>query len=217
MKIFRIFDELLRSRRATNPVLLVIGAAACYSIYGVAAGFFQGGTQIAVAMMKVPLIIFASVVLCVPSLYVFATLAGAEFSGRAFASALTGFCGIAALILLALMPVTWLFSVSTLSLGFVVWMHLFAWIAALAFGRQFLLLIPGVTRAAIGLWLTMLFLVALQMTTYVRPVLWRAPGAPLFEREKKSFFTHLHEVGQWKPEAVTSRTRAASAQPAPLR
>lgn len=122
------------------------------------------------AMMKIPIIIFASVLLCVPSLYV----------------------------------------------GFVVWMHILAWLAALAFGRQFLASITGVTRPAIGLWLTMLLLVTLQMTTYVRPVLWRNAGEPLFQREKKSFFRHVHEVGQWEPAAATP-TPAASAAGAPRR
>jgi hypothetical protein len=106
------------------------------------------------------------------------------------------------LFLLALMPVIWLFSVSTLSLGFVVWLHILVWIIALVFGRQFLVRSAAAARSTIGLWLVLLFIVSLQMTTYVRPVLWRGSGEPMFASGKQSFFGHLEEVFDWKaPQA----------------
>jgi hypothetical protein len=61
-------------------------------------------------------------------------------------------------------------------------------------------------RGALNVWLILLFIVSLQMTTYVRPILWRAPGAPLFATEKKSFFAHLGEVVDWKPPAKAQST-----------
>jgi hypothetical protein len=94
--------------------------------------------------------------------------------------------------------VIWLFSVSTLSLTFVVWLHLFSWLVALAFGQRFLVSAVGANRAA-GLWLVLVLLVSLQMTTYLRPVLWRDAGQPLFAREKLSFFSHFAQVTDWKP------------------
>ena len=68
-----------------------------------------------------------------------------------------------------------------------------------------------------GLWVTILFLVTLQMTTYLRPILWRAPGQPLFEAEKKSFFSHLHDVSEWKPKPATTPIRAGAAAREPRR
>lgn len=201
MNVFRSLDELLRRRDGVvtaHPFTLLIGAIGCYVLYGVAAGFFQGGWSLAMATLKVPLIIVASLVLCLPSLYVFSGLGGAELTPRAFATTVAGFAGITGLILLALMPVIWLFSVSTLSLWFVVWLHLIVWIIALVFGRQFLVRSASTARATIGLWLFLLFIVSLQMTTYVRPVLWRASDAPLFETGKQSFFAHLGDVLDWK-------------------
>ena len=202
MTVLRSLDELLKRRDGgitAHPFALLAGAIGCYVLYGLASGFFQGGWSIALAVWKIPLIIAASLALCLPSFYVFTGLSGAEFSPRAFATTVAGFAGITGLILLALMPVIWLFSVSTISLAFVVWLHLFAWITALIFGRQFLVRASGKGQATIGLWLVLLFIVSLQMTTYVRPVLWRGANEPVFATAKHSFFMHFAQVHDWKP------------------
>jgi hypothetical protein len=201
MTFFAALDDLLRRRDTRRPFALFLGALFCYLVYGVAAGFFQGGPQIAVTLLKVPLIILGSLALCVPSLYVFTALSGAELDAGGFARALAGFAGIAGLILIALMPVVWLFSVSTISLGFVVFLHIFSWLVALAFGWQFLVGAFGKASRAAALWLVLVLIVSLQMTTYLRPVLWRDAGQPLFAREKLSFFSHLGEVAKWEPPA----------------
>lgn len=199
MNVLRSLDELLKHRDGTvtgHPFALLIGAIGCYVVYGVASGFFQGGWSLAMTTLKVPLIIVASLVLCLPSLYVFAGLSGIELSPRAFASVVAGFAGIMGLILIALMPVIWLFSVSTLSIGFVVWLHLFAWITALVFGRQFLQRSEA-KGFTVGLWLVLLFVVSLQMTTYVQPVLWRADDEPFFAMKKESFLQHYGGLFKW--------------------
>jgi len=202
MNMFRSLDQLLRNpdeSHTLNPFALLAGAILCYVLYGIASGFFQGGWSIALAVMKVPLIILGSLALCVPSLYVFTALSGADYTPRSFFSALAGFCGVAGLMLLALMPVIWLFSVSTFSLGFVVWLHVMVWLVTLAFAQRYLARTAVVARGAITVWMILLFFVSLQMTTYVRPVLWRATDEPLFAKEKISFFGHVSEIAEWRP------------------
>ena len=209
MNVFRSLDQLLKRRDAgvdAHPFALLTGAILCYALYGLAAGFFQGGWSLALATWKIPLIIVASLALCLPSLYVFMGLSGSELSPTVLAKIISGFAGITGLILLALMPIIWLFSVSTLSLGFVVWLHLLVWMIALVFGRQFLVRSAANARSTTGLWLVLLFIVSLQMTTYVRPVLWRADGEPLFANTKQSFFGHLGDVFDWKaPKAQAKK------------
>jgi len=212
MNMFRSLDQLLRrpnDSEGLNPVALLLGAILCYALYGVASGFFQGGWGIGLAVMKIPLIILGSMALCVPSLYVFTALSGADYTPRSFASAIAGFCGVAGLLLLALMPVIWLFSVSTISLAFVVWLHITVWLVTLFFAHRFLARTAPGARGAIGVWLFLLFFVSLQMTTYVRPVLWRRADEPLFATEKKSFFGHLDEVARWRinPTPTTDASR----------
>ncbi len=196
-KMLSAMDALLRGREgepSAHPVMLLAGALGCYVLYAGAAGFFQGGGAIGLAVLKIPLIILGSIALCIPSYYVFTALAGAEYSPRGFGSALAGFCGVAGLLLLALMPVIWLFSVSTISITFVVWLHVIAWMLTLLFARRYLDGTAPRARVAIGIWLVLLFFVSLQVTTYARPVLWRAPGDPLFARGKLSFLGHFDRL-----------------------
>lgn len=200
------FNELLvqplavveRSRhdRSRVPLRLFAGSFAGYALYGLAAGFFQGGEQILIAALKAPLILALTMLLCAPSLYVFGALAGARWTARSFLAVLAGFAGILSLLLAALLPISWLFSVSSRYLGSVVWLHVALWLIALAVGWRFL----GRALAASGargmvLWLLLFALVSLQAATFLRPVLWRDPGAPLFQAgEKMSFFEHLGKV-----------------------
>ncbi len=120
-------DELLRrpqailhrQRRDGQSLLyLAAGAFLCCVLYGAASGVFQGGGQILVAALKAPLIILVSLALCAPSFYVLSSLAGIEVSPRWLAATLVGLAGMLGLLLVALMPVSWLFSVSSRSLAF---------------------------------------------------------------------------------------------------
>ncbi|HJQ37053.1 MAG TPA: hypothetical protein VKB93_07935 [Thermoanaerobaculia bacterium] len=202
MTVLRSLDELLKRRDGgitAHPFALLAGAIGCYVLYGLASGFFQGGWSIALAVWKIPLIIAGSLALCLPSLYVFTGLSGAELSARRLGALVAEFAGITGLILLALMPVIWLFSASTLSLPFVVWLHVFVWLTALYFGQQHLFRAAGKAHGTILLWLVLLLLVSMQMTTYVRPVLWRRADEPLFAKAKQSFLTHFDQVHEWKP------------------
>jgi hypothetical protein len=103
------------------------------------------------------------------------------------------------------MPVIWLFSVSTISLTFVVWLHILVWITTLLFAHGFLRRAVPQAKDVVVVWLFLLFFVSLQMTTYVRPVLWRAPGDPLFAAEKQSFFSHFEEVTKWEATKTAAR------------
>jgi hypothetical protein len=79
--------------------------------YGLAAGFFQGDQQILVSALKILLVVAASLLLCLPSLYVFAVLAGAQLTVRTFFTAVLGFAGRLSLLGFAMLPIVWLFSV----------------------------------------------------------------------------------------------------------
>jgi hypothetical protein len=200
-------DQLLRdpevaARRACQPPGIartfrwIALALAALAIYGLAAGSFQGGTTLLLAALKAPLIVLGSVALCTPSLFVFGTLAGSRVKPRGLIAALAGFTLVLALVMLGLVPVAWLFSVSSKSLGFVVFLHLMVWLVALILAHRHLrLLLNGVGGlATAGMWPLLLLVVALQMTTYLRPVLERAPGDPVFAGGKMSFLQHIAKI-----------------------
>ena len=171
------------------------GSLGCCALYGAGSGFFAGGAQIGIAAVKLPLIVMWTAVLCLPSLYVFGLLAGAELTRARFIVTLTGFIGMLALVLVGLLPIEWLFSVSTRSLAFVVWLHLALWGIAVVFGARFLCAaLPEMPIGAVVLWLILFCVVCFQVTTLMRPTLWRGPDAPLIEQGKLFFLDHFIDV-----------------------
>jgi hypothetical protein len=200
-------DELLRQpeagfarARAGAPVRawslrVIAGALGCWSLYGAGSGFFAGGWQIALAALKAPLIVAGSALLCVPSLYVFGLLAGAPLTRARFAVTLTGFVGMPALVMAGLLPIEWLFSVSTQSLAFVVWLHLALWTIAMVFGTRFLrAAMPEVPAGALMLWVVLFCLVSFQVTTFMRPTLWREPNEAVLAQGKLFFLDHFKQA-----------------------
>jgi hypothetical protein len=178
------------------PARLMAGALACFVLYGVAAGFFAGGASLLLAAFKVPLIILLTFLLCVPSLYVFGAMAGAEWTGRRFLTLLSGFAATLGLLLVALLPISWLFSVSSRYLASAVWLHFFLWALALIFGWRFLdvALRESGSKNGLFLWLVLFLLVSMQVATVVRPVLVWEEGSALFVQGKMFFLEHLGRV-----------------------
>jgi hypothetical protein len=207
-------DELLRrptlllersGRAGPLPVLqLVVGAVVCCAAYGAASGFFQGGGQILVAALKAPLIVLGSLLLCLPSLYVLASLAGVEVSPRWIAVTAGGLAGMLGLLLAAVLPIAWLFSASSSSLGFMIFIHVVVWTFTLGFGLRFLLRAARARGAfSLFLWTLLLLVVSLQVASQLRPVLWRPAEMALFAPRKAFFLEHLGRIvtGKEGPQA----------------
>jgi hypothetical protein len=91
-----------------------------------------------------------------------------------------------------------LFTVSSTSLLFVVLLHALVWSVALVFAFRFLsvTLARPAAHAALFLWLILFSIVSCQVTTYLRPILWREVGTPVFRTEKLFFLEHLGQVAR---------------------
>jgi hypothetical protein len=127
---------------------------------------------------------------------VFAGLGGVALDTRRLRLVVSGLLGLMGLMLAALLPVNWLFSVSSRSLGFLVILHGLVWLVALYFGGAFLRRVipePG-ARRGLALWVVLVGVVSLQVATVARPVLARQPGAPLVERSRLSFLEHVGQA-----------------------
>lgn len=208
----RVFDRLLTEPQSlfggqdgsgsAASWWLLAGGLAGFLAYGASAGSFQGGLQILVAALKAPLIVAMALALCLPSLYVFGALSGARWSWRRLFASVAGFVGTLGLLMAALLPVSWLFSVSSRYLISAVWMHVVLWLVSLLFGWRFLgrALEESGARGGMFLWLILFSVVSFQVATFVRPVLWRAPDRPLFESGKMFFLDHLGRIWDVKPQ-----------------
>ena len=142
------------------------------------------------------MIILFTLLLCLPSLYVFSAVSGAEWTRRSFLAVLAGFAGTLALVLLALLPINWLFSSSSKHLGSATVIQFFLWLIALSLAWRFLgrgLQATG-ARGGMILWLFLFCIVSLQAATMLRPVLSRKPGDAIFVTGKKSFLEQMGDA-----------------------
>ena len=199
------------------PGRLFAGALLCYVLYGVAAGCFAGGSAIVLAAAKTPLVIGFTLLLCLPSLFVFGAMAGIEWTWRKLLVLASGFAGSLGLLLVGLLPIAWLFSVSSRYLVTAVWLHILLWLVALVFGWRFLraALREFGARGAMLPWLLLFCLVSFQVATVLRPVLSREPGEPLFSGAKMSFFENLGRAFDLDAKHEKERKTAASPAPRP--
>lgn len=169
-----------------------------FALYGAAMGTFQGGLQILRSMVKAPLVVAASLVLCLPSLYVFVGLSAGGTSLRRVTATAATYAALLAAILVGLVPIAWLFSTVSDKLFAVGVIHLLAWILALLLAHRVLghaTSARGVASAfSLLVWGALLFFVSLQMSTHLRPILWQEPDAPFFETERKFFGEHFGDV-----------------------
>ncbi|HYN21360.1 MAG TPA: hypothetical protein VE078_10405 [Thermoanaerobaculia bacterium] len=217
------FDRLLTNPqslsdgRLSTSGWLLAGALVGFALYGAIAGLFQGGNQVLIAALKAPLIVGLALLLCLPSLYVFSALSGARWSKRRLLSTISGFAATLGLLLAALLPISWLFSVSSRYLASAVWIHLMLWVISLLVGWRFLSRALRESGAGGGmfLWLLLFAVVSLQVATFLRPVLWREPKQPLFESGKMFFGEHFgkvveHDEGMEKAEAKKRQKPAAA-------
>ncbi len=176
-------------------LVLAIGGLVFHGLYGLAMALFGGWEAGLMTLAKAPLITFFSMGLCLPSLYVFSAIGGRPISIKQSFAIASGAMAVIGLLLLGLVPVTWLFSVSTRSLPFVVVLNVLAWLFAVSFARRFLRMLESSgARKTRGLqwWLIIYIVVSLQMATTMRPLLeikkdgWWTSG-------KKSFLIHFAE------------------------
>lgn len=169
-------------------LLAVVGAAA----YGLIVGSFSGGIQLWAAPLKIALGLLVCGLICLPSLYVFACLTGSTARFTDVAGMVAGLLALMAVLLVSFGPVAWVFSQSTESLVAMGLLHVVFWLIATLFGARFMH--QGMARlgarseGAFYFWICLFVVVALQMTTALRPIIGKADT--LLPTEKKFFLQH---------------------------
>ncbi len=186
-------------------LLLALVAVAAFALYGLLVGSFSGGPQFLAAAVKVSAGALLSALICLPSLYIFACLTGAEVSLRGLAGVLFAILTLTGLLLLGFAPVAWVFSQSTDSVAFIGTMHLIFWLIGTWFGLRLLRLMTKVLRVTdrthLRVWAAIFVLVSLQMTTALRPII--GTSDHWLPKEKKFFLAHWLENLARSPAATT--------------
>lgn len=199
----RIIHELQNNFRAALAIWLLVFALLGMAAYGVVVGSFAGGTQMWIAPAKIAIGSLLSILICLPSLYIFACLGGIDARLRTVTGVLFAAVGLGALLLIGFAPVAWIFSQSTDSVAFMSALHIGLWAIGIAFGLRLIdamsRLLSGSVRSHLKLWGCIFVVVCLQMMTTLRPIV--GTSAHFLPGEKKFFLAHWIETvfGPTKP------------------
>jgi hypothetical protein len=192
----RIIHELEFNWRAELSTWLLLFALIGMALYGVVVGSFAGGMQMLIAPTKLALGTLLSVLICLPSLYIFACLGGIDAHLRTVSGILFAAVALGALLLIGFAPVAWIFSQSTDSIAFIAFLHLGFWAIGVIFGLRLIeamgLLLSRSARNHIKIWSLIFVLVCLQMITTLRPIV--GTSSHFLPYEKKFFLTHWFET-----------------------
>jgi len=182
---------------------MVLVAVCCSLIYGVVVGTFSMGDQLWAAPAKIAGGLLFSTLICLPSLYIFTCLSGSQARLPEICGLVAGLLMLMTILLIGFAPVAWLFSQSTES---VVWMgtlHLAFWFIATFFGLRFLETgfshSKARSSAGLNVWIIIFMLVAVQMTTALRPIVGKADT--FMPEQKKFFLTHWGDNLSARPGA----------------
>ena len=183
----------LRQPGSGRVILGMLSVSICCSlVYGVVVGTFSMGEQLWAAPVKIAGGLLLAALICLPSLYIFTCLSGSEARLSEICGLLAGLLVLMTVLLIGFAPVAWLFSQSTES---VVWMgilHLAFWLVSTLFGLRFLENGFSHTKArssaGLNVWIIIFLLVAVQMTTALRPIVGKA--STFFPTQKRFFVTH---------------------------
>jgi len=183
----------LRQPEAGRLIVSMICASILFSlIYGIVVGTFSGDQQLWVAPAKIAMGLMISAVICLPSLYIFTCLSGSQARLVEVCGLLAGLLMLMTLLLIGFAPVAWIFSQSTQSPAWMGTLHLAFWFIATIFGLRFLETgfahSHARSHAGFYTWVVIFLLVAVQMTTALRPIIGTANT--FLPKEKKFFLAY---------------------------
>ena len=188
---------------------MIFVSVACSLIYGVVAGTFSCGTQLWAAPVKITVGLMISALICLPSLYIFTCLGGSQARLVEVSGFLAGLLMLMTILLVGFAPVAWIFSQSTESLPWMGALLLAFWFIATLFGLRFLG--AGFSHsqarslAGFRIWAVIFLLVAVQMTTALRPIIGTSDS--FLPKEKKLFLAHWSDCLKTPGEAPGSGSR----------
>jgi len=185
----RALFEVINGRSAGVGLAALVIAAVCMAACGVVMGMFSGAHQLWAVPVKLVLGSLASLVICLPSLYIFVCLSGGTHSLAQVYRVATLAVALFSIILLGFAPVVWVFSQATSSAAFMGFLHFMFWGVAIGFGLRLLLAafryLNQCEMKTLRIWCVLYLLVQLQMCTTLRPLVGEYTG---FGLQPKQFF-----------------------------
>jgi hypothetical protein len=190
----RVMFQMKQPNAGGLIISLLAIAVVCSLVYGVVVGTFSGAQQYWAAPVKIACGMLISALICLPSLYIFACLSGSQARLAEMFGLVAGLMALLTVLLIGFAPVAWVFSESTHSVVVMGSLHLAFWFVAAIFGLRFLHAafchLNAKTSGGFQVWVAIFLLVALQMTTALRPLVGKSDRFLPAATEKKFFVQH---------------------------
>ena len=171
----RVVYTLVNDSGAGIPLSLLAILMVCLAATGLMMGGFSGGAQLIAVPLKVIAGTLMAGIICLPSLYILLCLCGGRQNFLQTARMLLLGLALCGILLIGFIPVAWIFSQATDSLAFMGTLYLAVWSIGLFFGlrlmRNAFQFLNRRSMGALILWMLIFFMVLLQMSTTLRPLL----------------------------------------------
>ncbi len=199
-----LFEDLFNEDNINKQISYFSLYALMFSfIYGLTVGMFSGGFQIMASGIKVPLILFGTLIICLPALYTFNVLLGSRLSLKQTLSTLLIVTYLISLILVSFAPILFFFTLSTDSRNFFSILNMVFCLVSGGFGisllwrgMKFLTLRSGSEPdlTIIRIWSLIYMFVGTQFAWILRPFIGESGEFLLFRKLKGNFYLYLIEL-----------------------
>ncbi len=195
------FEQIIKGKTTRIVWIFVFISVICNFAYGLIVGSFSGNIQWVAAPIKIISGTIISVLLCYPSCYIFACLAGAKIDPRKTMALLISGMSLTAILLIGFAPVAFVFTYAINSMFFMGMIHFIAWGISMYFGIRHIY--SGLTRMScketwlIKAWGFILIITMMQMSVTLRPIIGESD---FFLTSEKRFFVE-HWVGNMSSQS----------------
>ena len=192
----KLFYELNNRPKALHYITISFLCTLFFCMYGIVVGSFAGGQQYWIAPVKIITGLYMSALICLPSLYIFASLDQAKIGFISIIGNLLVCLNLVGILLIGFAPVSWIFSQSTTSIPFIGFIHICFYLISIFFAFkllwQALQTVSGQKSTFIVIWMVIFILVSFQMSTSLRPII--GSSDHFLPTGKKFFLTHWVEA-----------------------
>lgn len=207
-EIFKVFQhgeeffQILNEKKLVKKFLLtqiLLIFVFCF-LYGIVMGSYNGVLQSLVTALKLPILIFLSLIICFPALYVIQFMIGSKMTIAQMANIiLSGFI-VFSTIALSFSPIVIFFMITGDNYGFLKLLHVAIFVFAGIFGMKTILaglqyscekqnLYPRLGIKVFRMWIFIFAFVSAQLSWNLRPFLGsRELGFELFREKKGNFY-----------------------------
>ena len=183
------FEQITKGQTGGSLWIFAFIFLVCNLGYSLIVGSFSGNSQWLAAPLKIILGTIVSALLCYPSLFIFACLAGANIDPKKTIALLTSSMTLTAILLIGFAPVAFVFTFGINSLFFMGMIHFLAWGISIYFGLRHIH--NGLSKMScqniklIKVWGLIVVITMLQMSTTLRPIIGESDH---FLTDEKRFF-----------------------------